>query len=101
MPQYFVYILCNSKGTLYIGVTNDVERRLGEHKNGLGSQFTSKYGVSRLVYCEAFPNARDAIAHEKRLKGWTRVKKIALIDERNPAWVDLTLEIPSSWNGEE
>lgn len=101
MAQYFVYILANSRGTLYTGVTNDIEYRVEEHKSGLGSQFTSQYRVSKLVYCEVFSEIEDAIRYEKRIKGWKRAKKVALIEERNPAWVDLRLEIPKPTFGED
>lgn len=77
-------------GTLYIGVTNDLERIVYEHKIGLGSKFTSKYNVNRLVYFEAFQNINDAILREKRLKKWNRAWKIELIEEENKDWRDLT-----------
>ena len=87
---YFVYILASRVGgTLYIGVTNDIVRRLGEHTNGLVAGFTKKYGVTRLVYFETFGDIRDAIAREKQLKRWNRVWKVRLIEENNPNWDDL------------
>jgi putative endonuclease len=89
MP-YFTYILASKTGTLYIGVTNDLERRVAEHKAGTGSVFKSKYAVDRLVYyCES-DNAVDAIALEKRLKGWSRARKLELILSSNPYMRDLT-----------
>ena len=87
--DYFVYILGSKSGVLYVGVTNDLARRLFEHKQKLIDGFTSKYNVSRLVYFEAFDNIRDAIAREKQIKGWRRSKKTALIESTNPTWRDL------------
>jgi putative endonuclease len=93
MGYYYVYILASQRnGTLYIGVTNDLARRVAEHRAGLSS-FVSKYRVYNLVWFEAFTFPNDAIAAEKRLKGWTRAKKIALIEQRNPKWVDLTFTL--------
>jgi putative endonuclease len=90
MGYYYVYILASQReGTLYVGVTNDLERRMAEHKAGL-SAFTAKYKVAKLVWFDYFTFANDAIAAEKRIKGWSRAKKIALIEQRNPKWVDLT-----------
>ena len=79
MRQYFVYIMASRAATLYIGVTNDLHRRVYEHQHGLGAGFTSKYHVTRLVYVEETPDVQAAIAREKQLKGWTRAKKVALI----------------------
>ena len=92
MP-YCVYILasrCN--GTLYVGVTNDLVRRVWEHRQGIGG-FTTKYGVTRLVYFEDTPNVTAAIQREKNLKHWSRAWKIALIERANPEWQDLYDEI--------
>jgi putative endonuclease len=88
---YWVYILTNRSGTLYIGVTNNVERRLAEHAaaGGGGRSFTARYKLDRLIYVEAYAEARDAIAREKQLKGWRRTKKVALINRVNPGWRDL------------
>jgi putative endonuclease len=80
----------NRSKTLYIGVTNDLERRMGEHRNRVGSKFAAKYNITRLVYYETFGDIRDAIAREKQLKGWRRDKKIDLIEEDNPLWEDLS-----------
>jgi putative endonuclease len=91
MGTYYVYILTNRSRTLYTGVTNELERRVQEHKEGRGSAFTRKYKINRLVYYEAFPTALEAIAAEKRIKGWTRAKKIALIESINADWHDLSL----------
>ncbi len=89
----FVYIMSNSSMTLYTGVTNDIRKRSDAHKDGTGSQFTSRYHFDRLVYYETFESAEGAIAREKQIKGWSRAKKIALIKSMNPEWHDLT---PSS-----
>jgi putative endonuclease len=90
MKQYFVYIMTSNSGTLYTGVTNNLQRRVYQHKNKLIEGFTSKYDVNRLVYFETFSDVRDAIAHEKRIKGWRRSKKLALIESMNPQWRDLS-----------
>ena len=93
--QYFVYILASKKnGVLYIGVTNDLEKRVLEHKNKIAKGFTSRYNVDKLMYFEKFTNINDAIKREKRLKKWNRQWKVNLIEERNPDWVDLSGE----WN---
>ncbi len=90
MREYFVYILASKSGVLYIGVTNDVARRMFEHRHKLVLGFTGKYNVSRLVYFESFGDVRDAIAREKQLKGWRREKKVALIEKANPIWRNLS-----------
>ncbi|MCR5326798.1 MAG: GIY-YIG nuclease family protein [Bacteroidales bacterium] len=88
--QYYTYILSNkSNTTLYIGVTNDLERRVSEHKSGLIPGFTLKYNCNKLVYYEAFSNVEEAIAREKQLKKWSRSKKDWLIDTKNKERVDL------------
>lgn len=87
---YFVYILSNRSKTLYIGVTNNLRRRVFEYKTGVGSGFATKYKLDRLVYFERFEDVRSAIDREKQLKGWRRLKKIALIVAINPAWRDLS-----------
>ena|ERR1700686_3172676 len=86
---YYVYILSSLSGTLYTGVTNNLYRRTLEHKSKETPGFTSRYGVDRLVYYEAFHDVRAAILREKEIKGWTRKKKIALIEAMNPKWQDL------------
>ena len=88
MP-YWVYILTNISGTLYTGVTNDLTRRLHQHRTGRGSRFASKYHITKLVYCEETGNVRDAIAREKEIKAWRREKKVRLINSVNPKWEDL------------
>ena len=88
--SYFVYILSSKKhGTLYIGVTNDLIRRVYEHKNNLIKGFTSKSNVHQLVYYEQYTDAESATQREKRLKYWRRSWKIRLIEEVNPTWNDL------------
>src|SRR5215210_5441687 len=87
--QFYVYILSNRSMTLYTGVTNDLDRRVIEHKAG-ECAFTSRYHFDRVVFYESFDLIIDAIAREKQIKGWTRVKKIALIKSMNPTWKDLS-----------
>lgn len=90
MERYWVYILANTPHTtLYIGVTNNLIRRLQEHTDGF-SAFTKKYNVKKLVHREEYTDIRDAIAREKQLKSWSRAQKIALIDDQNPLWKDLS-----------
>jgi len=90
--DYYVYILASRRnGTLYIGVTNDIERRVWEHKEGRGSGFTRKYKVNMLVYTEMFGDIHLAIARETRLKKYKRRWKINLIEQINPEWRDLSL----------
>ena len=91
MKSYCVYILASKSGVLYIGVTNDLERRISEHKHGRTPGFAAKYRCNRLVWFERFQNVNEAIATEKRVKGWRRDKKLALIAETNPAMADLTI----------
>ena len=81
--------MCSVSGTLYIGIANNIERRVWEHKSGEFEGFASRYGCNRLVYYESFDDVRKAIAREKQLKGWVRRKKIALIESVNPRWQDL------------
>ena len=90
--QYFVYIMTNRSRTLYIGVTNDLYRRVYEHKHPLMKGFTSKYKIRLLVHYETTTDIQEAIAREKRLKGWVRGKKVALIEAINPEWKDLSAE---------
>jgi putative endonuclease len=89
MKPMYVSIMTNRSDTLYIGVTNGLERRVIEHRRGSGSGFTSRYRIEHLVYVEEFASPRDAIAREKRLKGWRREKKLALIEKSTPDWNDL------------
>ena len=90
MKQYYVYILTSKSGTLYTGMTNNLERRIYQHKHKLIEGFTSKYNVNRLVYYETYRDVRDAIDREKQIKAWRRSKKIALIETENPKWQDLS-----------
>ena len=87
--DYFVYILANGSRMLYVGVTNDLEGRMREHRGKQVPGYTRQYNISRLVYFETTPNVNAAIAREKQLKGWTRAKKLALIETSNPKWADL------------
>jgi len=89
MRTYYVYIMASRSRVLYTGVTNDLARRVNEHKRCLHAGFTSKYRVTRLVHFEQFGDIRDAIAREKEIKGWKRSRKIELIERRNHAWQDL------------
>jgi len=92
--EYFVYIITNIYNTvLYTGVTNDLMRRVWEHKEGSGSVFTSRYRITELVYYESYENINIAIAREKQIKGGSRQKKIDLINSLNPEWKDLYEEI--------
>lgn len=87
--DYYVYILANKKnGTLYVGVTNDLQRRVGEHKAGC-STFTKKHSIHVLVYYELFSDPENAIKREKQIKGGSRKKKLELIEKKNPNWIDL------------
>ncbi|HMR99963.1 MAG TPA: GIY-YIG nuclease family protein [Anaerolineales bacterium] len=92
MKSYFVYIMTNRSKTLYTGVTNNLERRVFEHKNKLVAGFTSKYNITKLVYYEETSDVHSALAREKQIKGWLRAKKVALIEDENPEWNDLSLE---------
>lgn len=88
--QYWVYILCSARnGTLYVGITSDLARRVYEHKHSLIEGFTKKYGVKTLVHAEVFDDVHAAIRREKILKGWNRSWKISLIEEHNPHWEEL------------
>jgi putative endonuclease len=95
MPSsYFVYILASRRnGTLYVGVTNDLVRRIGEHKSKLVPGFTRKYAVDKLVYFEEFASILEARARERALKRWDRAWKLALIEKLNPQWRDLSDEL--------
>ena len=86
---YYVYIMTNRSKTLYVGITSKITQRTLQHKTGAFEGFTSRYKLDRLVYWEKFKRVHDAIAREKQLKGWSRIKKIQLIVSMNPAWKDL------------
>jgi putative endonuclease len=90
--NYYVYILGSYSGTLYIGVTGKLRHRIWQHKEHVIEGFTTQYDVTRLLYVEVFHQVSNAIAREKQLKGWRRAKKIALVEESNPQWKDLSRE---------
>ena len=88
--NYFVYLMASAKnGTLYAGVTNDLVRRVYEHKNGLADGFTSRYSVHQLVWFDSTPSIEAAIHKEKQIKNWKREWKVTLIEKSNPEWLDL------------
>jgi putative endonuclease len=87
--RFWVYILSSRFRTLYIGVTNDLERRVAEHRARLPGTYTARYRIDRLVYVEEYRYIRDAIRREKQIKGWRRERKVELIESRNPEWRDL------------
>ena len=91
MGDYYVYILANPGRTLYTGVTNELERRIRQHRAG-ESDFTARYHITRLVFYEATNSVTTAIAREKEIKGWRRAKKVALIEQGNPGWDDLAAD---------
>ena len=102
----YVYILGNRNNVLYTGVTNNLERRVAEHKSHLIPGFTRKYNVDHLLYCEDFPDMIQAIAREKQIKGWIRAKKLELIRTINPKFEDManrggdsSLRVPSFHSG--
>jgi len=98
--NYETYILTNkSNKVLYIGVTDNLERRIYEHKNKIIPGFTAKYNLNKLVWFESFANVNDAISAEKKIKGWLRIKKINLIESKNKEWKDLS-ETDSSFHSE-
>ena len=89
--DYWVYILTSKRGTtLYIGITKNIMRRLYQHRTGEADGFAKRYHLNRLVWLEHFRNVNDAIACEKKLKGWRRSRKIALVKQTNPRWLDLS-----------
>jgi putative endonuclease len=92
MRDYYVYIMTNNSGTLYTGVTNDLERRTAEHKQHALRGFTEKYRINRLVYYEVFNDVHLAIEREKQIKAWRRSKKVDLIVSMNPGWEDVSAE---------
>lgn len=90
MKSYYVYILANKKnGTLYVGITSDLAKRVWEHKNKVVEGFTKKYSVDKLVYFDEFDSPQDAIVREKQIKNWHRQWKINQIEKENPKWIDL------------
>ena len=88
--RYYVYIMASERRTIYTGMTNDIRRRVGEHKQKQIPGFTQRYNVTRLVYVETRATAREAIRREKQIKGWRRSKKLALVASLNPRWRDLS-----------
>ncbi len=92
--QFYVYILANKRnGTLYLGVTSDLIKRVWQHKNSFADGFTKKYGINKLVYYEVYEDMENAIIREKQLKKWKRVWKLELIEEKNSGWRDLYVDI--------
>jgi len=92
MKQSYVYIMANKSKTLYVGVTNNLQRRVYEHKNKIIRGFTLKYNITKVVYFEVFNDIESAIKRETQIKGWLRKKKIELIESMNPDWNDLSEE---------
>ena len=92
MKQYYVCVMTNKSRTLYTGVTDNLERRVYEHKNKLIEGFTKRYNITKLVYYEETNDVQSAIMREKQIKGWLRRKKVALIEAINPGWADLSDE---------
>ena len=92
MSEYFVYIMASQRGTLYTGVTSDLERRVHEHRTKLTGGFTGRYNVSKLMYYESTNDVAAAITREKQVKAWRRSKKVGLIESMNPYWTDLAEE---------
>ncbi len=90
--NFYVYILASKSRRLYVGVTNDLERRLFEHKSKLVDGFTKQYHIDRLIYFEQTPDVLSAMTREKQIKSWRRSKKIALVEVINPTWEDLSAE---------
>ncbi len=92
MRTYYVYILASPSAVLYTGVTNDLRHRIAQHRLKHIPGFTKKYNVTKLVYFERFGHVRMAIAREKQIKAWTRKRRVALIESKNPKWVDLSAD---------
>ncbi len=88
--QYYVYIMTNKSGTLYTGLTENLKKRIDQHKNKLVEGFTKKYNINKLLCFETFPDVYSAIDREKTIKGWVRRKKLDLIRTTNPDWTDLS-----------
>ena len=96
MKQYYVYLMANRSKTLYVGMTNDLQRRVYEHKHMVKDDFTRRYPLDRLLYYEVTDDVSSAIAREKQIKGWRRSKKVALVESRNPRWRDLASDFADS-----
>jgi putative endonuclease len=90
--RYYVYLLSSRSRTLYTGITNNIRRRVAEHREANIPGFTEQYHIHRLVYFEVYRDAHSAISREKQIKRWRREKKVALIEEQNPTWNDLAAE---------
>lgn len=97
--RYYTYMMASRSGVLYVGMTNNLARRVREHKRQEADSFTARYNVTRLVWYHAFPRPQDAIAAEKKLKGQSRADKVALIEEQNPDWEDLGPSVMESDRG--
>jgi len=89
LKQYYVYIMSSYRGTLYTGVTNDLERRVAEHRDKNAKGFVARHNITRLVYFDETSDIKSAIMREKEIKGWRRNKRVKLIESMNPAWEDL------------
>ena len=92
MKEYYVYIMSNHSRTLYTGVTSNLQQRVLQHKNKLVEGFTNRYNLNQLVYYEVGQDVQAAIVREKQIKGWSRIKKVALIETTNPFWNDLSAD---------
>ena len=90
VKTFYVYIMASESGTLYVGISSDIKKRVYQHKNHLADGFTDKYEVDRLVYVEEIRDAASAINREKQIKRWRREKKVQLIEWQNPGWEDLS-----------
>ena len=90
MKTFYVYIMASKSGTLYVGVTSNIKKRVYEHKNHLIPGFTDKYDIDRLLYFETITDSASAIKREKQIKAWRREKKVKLIDSQNPDWHDMS-----------
>jgi len=94
---FFVYIVASLSGTLYVGLTDDLKRRVEEHKLGLVDSFTKKYHIDRLMYYETYHDSEIAASRERQIKKWRREKKIGLFAKANPRWEDLSKELSGSY----
>jgi putative endonuclease len=91
--QYYVYVLASDTGVLYVGMTNDLLRRMHEHRTGIGGDFSKKYGTTRLIYYETTPDVHSSISREKQIKAWRRRKKLDLVRRLNPTFRDLGADL--------
>ena len=92
MRTYYVYIMASLSRALYTGVTNNIKRRVSEHKGGINEGFTKRYRIKILVYYETYSSIKKAIEREKQIKSWRREKRVTLIEKKNPQWQDLSRE---------